>query len=97
MVNLTMQSLFQFLKLLFNLTHSDTPYNSLSMEQTFSIVRVGRGAHPILGRFPSCLGGVLLALSWCAIASNAGPELRLKAEARNERTLEAVSSRPMFK
>jgi hypothetical protein len=36
-----------------------------------------------------CLGG-----SPVPVAPNAGPELRLEAGARHERTLEAVSSRP---
>jgi hypothetical protein len=31
-----------------------------------------------------------------SLAANARPELRLEAGARHERTLEAVSSRPLF-
>jgi hypothetical protein len=35
--------------------------------------------------------------TWVLILANAGPELMPEAGARDERTLEAVSSRPWFK
>jgi hypothetical protein len=54
------------------------------------------GTHDVMSRVYIVSVGLSLGFSSAPLVPNARLELRLEAGARHERTLEAVSSRPLF-